>query len=267
MAIGEDFILLDRFFVQEDFKHPFKVDVTSIVITLEGISEGKIDLLPYISGKGSLTVLLPGQILTHKYTSEDYKALCIVMSNRFTSMLSVQGGLPTPLSIANNPVIKLNEKELKIILMCVDLIKMTILGDYNSNKLEIVKHFILAFFYGIGHLLHETEGKQRSRYELVFDEFRALVRKNYKKERGMQFYADKLCFTPKYLSTIIKRVSQVSANEWISRYVILESKALLKSSNMTIQQISDELNFPSQSFFGKYFKRMVGMSPKSYRAS
>ena len=56
-----------------------------------------------------------------------------------------------------------------------------------------------------------------------------------------------------------------SAAEWIERCVALEARALLKSTNMTIQQISDELNFPSQTFFGKYFKRRVGMSPKEYR--
>ncbi|MDR1180556.1 MAG: helix-turn-helix domain-containing protein, partial [Bacteroidales bacterium] len=54
-------------------------------------------------------------------------------------------------------------------------------------------------------------------------------------------------------------------SDWIDNFVILEAKALLKSTNMTIQQISDELNFPSQSFFGKSFKRIVGMSPKMYR--
>ncbi|MDR0368520.1 MAG: helix-turn-helix domain-containing protein, partial [Bacteroidales bacterium] len=51
----------------------------------------------------------------------------------------------------------------------------------------------------------------------------------------------------------------------IDNYVVLEAKALLKSTNMTVQQISDELNFPSQSFFGKYFHRVVGVSPKEYR--
>jgi AraC-like DNA-binding protein len=53
--------------------------------------------------------------------------------------------------------------------------------------------------------------------------------------------------------------------EWIERFVILEAKVMLRSSNMTIQQIADELNFPSQSFFGKYFKKSVGVSPKEYR--
>ncbi|KAA6344491.1 Arabinose operon regulatory protein [termite gut metagenome] len=71
----------------------------------------------------------------------------------------------------------------------------------------------------------------------------------------MEFYANKLCITPKHLSKVIKESSDRSAIEWIDSYVMLEAKALLKSTNMTIQQISDELNFPSQTFFGKYFKR------------
>ena len=62
-----------------------------------------------------------------------------------------------------------------------------------------------------------------------------------------------------------KPYRSLSAKEWIDDYVVLEAKALLKSTNMTIQQISYELNFPSQSFFGKYFKRSVGLSPLEYR--
>ncbi|KAA5414161.1 AraC family transcriptional regulator [Bacteroides cellulosilyticus] len=85
-----------------------------------------------------------------------------------------------------------------------------------------------------------------------------------KKEKVL-YYADRLHLSAGYLSTIIKRVSGKTAAEWIDDYVTLEAKALLKSTNLTIQQISDELNFPSQSFFGKYFKRITGLSPKEYR--
>jgi AraC-like DNA-binding protein len=85
------------------------------------------------------------------------------------------------------------------------------------------------------------------------------------KQTSDTFYADRMCFTPKYLSKVIKENSGKSANSWIDDYVILEAKAMLKSTNMTVQQINDELNFPSQSFFGKYFKRIVGVSPKEYK--
>ena len=65
----------------------------------------------------------------------------------------------------------------------------------------------------------------------------------------------------------MKNLTGFTAVEWIERYVVLEAKVMLKASNLNIQQISDELNFPSQSFFGKYFKKNVGMSPKEFRNS
>ena len=81
----------------------------------------------------------------------------------------------------------------------------------------------------------------------------------------MGFYARQLCITPKYLTTLIKRISGLSVSEWIDNYVILEAKTLLKYSTMSIQEISYSLNFPNQSFFGCYFKRHAGLSPSQYK--
>lgn len=71
--------------------------------------------------------------------------------------------------------------------------------------------------------------------------------------------------TPKYLSLLVKNVSNRTAGEWIDNYVVLEAKALLSSSTLSIQEISDRLNFANQSFFGKYFKQHAGISPTEYR--
>lgn len=71
--------------------------------------------------------------------------------------------------------------------------------------------------------------------------------------------------TPGYLSSVVKNVTGKSAAEWIEEYVLMEAKALLASTDMTIQQICYQLNFPTQSFFGKYFKTHTGVSPKAYR--
>lgn len=100
---------------------------------------------------------------------------------------------------------------------------------------------------------------------MLVRDFLKQVQLFHKKERRIDFYADKLQLSSKYLSQVIKNYSGKSAADWIDEYVVLEAKALLKSTNMTIQQISDELNFPSQSFFGKFFKRISGVSPKTYR--
>ena len=81
----------------------------------------------------------------------------------------------------------------------------------------------------------------------------------------MGWYAQQLCITPKYLSEMVKQVSRRTPNEWIDYYVTLEIRVLLRNSTMSIKEISQHLNFPNQSFLGKYFKEHVGMSPSNYR--
>jgi AraC-like DNA-binding protein len=62
-------------------------------------------------------------------------------------------------------------------------------------------------------------------------------------------------------------MSSRSASDWITRSVILNAKAKLATTNLSVQQIADELNFPNPSFFGQYFLRHTGMTPKEYRRS
>jgi AraC-like DNA-binding protein len=85
--------------------------------------------------------------------------------------------------------------------------------------------------------------------------------------REVQYYADKLDITPKYLTLISRQTSGRSAAQWITYTVILNAKALLATSQLTIQQVSTKLNFPNPSFFGQYFLRHTGMTPKEYRRS
>jgi AraC-like DNA-binding protein len=136
----------------------------------------------------------------------------------------------------------------------------------NPHRKDIVKHLMIAFYYHSSSWLHKIPQEQQpNKHEEFVDRFLELAEKHYKTERQSGFYAEKMNLTPKYLSQIIKANTGKSANDWIDEYVMLEAKALLKSSKLTIQQISDELNFTDQSFFGKYFKRIEGISPKEYR--
>jgi len=108
---------------------------------------------------------------------------------------------------------------------------------------------------------------KKTKKDILVEKFLAIVKENYREQRMIEFYSEKLFLTPKHLSRVIKERSGKSSGEWIEDHVMLEAMALLKSTDNTIQQISDELNFPSQSFFGKYFKRRAGISPKEYRKS
>ncbi len=265
-SIDNDFILLDKPIISSAFEIPFKVDVAIGIICIKGITRGKINLKPYTTVSPGFITILPGQILEYEYFSEDFSGLFIIMSKRFTDSLNIQDRLPLFLSASENPFVSLDEEELNAMVAFYSMLQRAVKRKDNPYRMEIVQCLIKAFFYSSNHR-NTVKDETKTKNEILVEKFLGFVQAYYKEQRGMEFYADKMCLTPKYLSKIIKENSGMSASEWIDNYVVLEAKALLKSTNMTIQQISDELNFPSQSFFGKYFKRHVGVSPKEYKNS
>ncbi|GHU09232.1 AraC family transcriptional regulator [Alphaproteobacteria bacterium] len=267
-SIDNDFILFDHPIITDIFDYPFKVDVTTAIICIKGTTRGSINLKPFTTQAPCLVIILPDQILQYEYFSEDFSSLFIVMSNRFTDSLNLREQIPLGFSVRETPYYPLTDEVLEAMLAYYAMMKQTVRIKDNPRRLEIAKHLTLAMFYGLGYEYHKPhDAEQKSKHGILGDNFLKYVQAHYKEQRDIGFYADKLCLTPKHLSKMMKKNSGKTASEWIDDYVILEAKALLKSTNMTIQQISDELNFPSQSFFGKYFKRCTGMSPSKYRES
>ena len=269
-SIGHDIMLLDKPVITSTFQYPFKVDVTVAIICIKGRTEGTVNMKPYITNGSCLITILPGQIMEYKSISEDFKGLFIIMSQKFTDSLmsNAQERLLLTFSLRDNPFTPLSEESLEGMIVYFNMIKRVIQEKDLPYRLEVVRHLTLAFYYGACIEFHKLLDKQKkSHHEMFVEKFLNLVQTHYKEQRGLEFYADKLCVTPKHLSKVIKQYSGKPANDWIDEHVALEAKALLKSTNMTIEQISDELNFPSQSFFGKYFKRIEGVSPKVYRES
>ena len=267
-SIDEDLILLEKPVIYSTFQYPFKIDVTTAIICISGKTEGSINLKPYTTNGACLLTILSGQIIEYKSMSEDFTGLFLVMSNKFSDSLMSNASerLPLAISVRDNPVTPLNEESLDGMIKYFDMLKRIIQVKDHPYRLEVARHLTLAFFYGASIDFHQSINKKKlTQHETFVENFLKLVQQNFKKERGLEFYANKLCVTSKHMSKIIKETSDKSANDWIDEHVVLEAKALLKSTNKTIEQISDELNFPSQSFFGKYFKRIIGVSPKEYK--
>ena len=99
----------------------------------------------------------------------------------------------------------------------------------------------------------------------LFQRFVALVHEHCSQEREVSFYADKLCISTRYLSTIVRSVARSSAKEFIDRAVILEIKMMLQSTDLSVQEIAYRLRFPDQSYLGRFFKKRTGESPTEYR--
>jgi len=267
-AIGNDFILLEKPVSLSVSSAPFITDVTTAILCLKGSTEGAINLKPFKSEAPCMIILLPDQILEQKYLSDDFSGLFIIMSKRFTDNLlpNVHERLPLFLAMQDSPCIPMNTEAIESMKTYFEMLKRIIRIKEHPHRLEVAKYLTLTFFYGIGYSIHpKSENKEKTHNELLVERFLDLVRENYKEQRLLGFYADKLCITPKHLSKVVKKTSHKSPNDWIDDHVILEAKALFNSTNMTIQQVCDELNFDDQSFFRKYFKRHTGMPPREYK--
>ena len=268
-SIGDDLVLLDKPVILSAFQYPFRVDVTAIIICIKGSTEGLINLKPYSSGESCFITILPGQVMQYKSISEDFSGLFIAMSQKFGDglMPDAHERLPLAVSVRNNPVINLNEEGLNGMIKYFEMLKRIIREKDHPYRIEVARYLTLSFFYGVCVDFHKFEDSTKKTHnEIMLEKFLNLIEKHHKQERGLEFYAGKLYITSKHLSKIIKEISGKHANDLIDEHVTFEAKALLKSTNMTIQQISDELNFPSQSFFGKYFKRVTGKSPMEYKS-
>lgn len=114
-------------------------------------------------------------------------------------------------------------------------------------------------------LKNSTKEDKQSRGERMFVQFVQIVEHNFRQQRQVQWYAARMGVTPKYLCEVISSISRRSPNEWIDKFVTSEIRNQLRHTTKKISVIAQEMNFPTQSFFGKYFKDNVGVSPTEYR--
>ncbi len=274
LRIGMDLLLIEDANVIRAERvigeEPFKVDMSMAIIYDKGEAMFKIDMHKYGVKAPAVIIIMAGQTCELLGFSKDLQGRAIAMSDTFSDSLfvGIERGYAHRLysSMINNPLINLDNDQ-NVFSEYYQLLRNIVQSPDSEFKIDAVRHLTLAMFYGYSHMKHDMsiyiEGT--SRQDNIYAAFLQAVEKYYKKEREVRFYAEKICVTAKHLSQVVKEVSGRTASDIIKDYLITEIKALLLSTNMTIQQISDYLNFPSQSVFGKYFKRITGKSPKEYR--
>lgn len=266
-CIHDDFIVMNdikQLGIEKDY--PVKLGVLAISLCLYGELTVEINMIEHHISTGSLVITLPEDILQHKEISDDVKGLFIIVSQQFIeeAFPQIEEILPLFLHIPKYPCLNLSVQECVRIQSFYNFF-IQHLEDNSFYKNKIVRSILQSLIYYIAGIINLDKDNKRERKDELFTRFVQLIIKNYKKNRKLDFYADKLFITPKYLSDVIKKISGRSAHDWIDRYILLEAKILLRSSHKTIQQIADELNFPNNSFFSKYFKKHCGMTPKEYR--
>lgn len=256
------------------FRFPCRIDAFIIGVGTEGETSVSFNLHEFKLKKDSIFIFTPKNVL--QVNSQQYfKADVIAISPDFMRRINIniKNMMPLFLKFVENPALTLTPEESRSMRGMIAQIERETRGPETHFSFDIVSGLIAATIYKVGDIMYhylaehpEGQNNSHNRAEEYFKQFTHLLGEHFREERSVGFYARQLCITPKYLTTLIKRISGQSVSEWIDNYVILEAKTLLKYSTMSIQEIAYYLNFPNQSFFGSYFKRNTGMSPSQYKA-
>lgn len=258
----------------EIFRFPSRLNALIIGVGTEGETSLTSNLQEFRLKKDSLFIFSPKHILQVQ-SNNRFKAHLIVIAPDFLKRINIDTKrmMPLFLQFGSLPCMELTHAESQSLRSFISMVEQELKGSETDFSSEIIGGLIAATIYKVGDILThyltehpEVDSPIHNHAEEYFRQFIELLGEHYKHERSVGFYARQLCITPKYLTTLIKRISGKSVSEWIDNYVILEAKTLLKYSNMSVQEIAYYLNFPNQSFFGSYFKRNAGMSPSQYKA-
>jgi AraC-like DNA-binding protein len=249
---------------------PRRMGCKLFALCTQGKAQYSVDTVEYTVYANDMMIISEGQITDDVMLSRDFNGMGIIVSDDFFNEIvkDVHELSTLFLFTRANPVCHLTQQECDNIVDYFRMLKQKTDDLKHHFRRETVRSLLTTMIYDLSNIIfrmQNTVDRRQTRGEAIFTQFLQLVELNFRHERRVSWYAKQLCISPKYLSEIIKQVSRRTPNDWIDNFVTLEIRVLLRNSTKSIKEIAQELNFPNQSFFGKFFKEHVGVSPSQYR--
>ncbi len=268
-SIGEDFYLVTS--PSTPYTRPFRTQYFILGYCEEGECKALINLKEQTFQKDDY-IFLPFDFLLQprEWSSDFIGRYALISKEWFKDIIPLNENLLTFFfKVADKPSLHLDEKRIKSIKLYFNLMEEKLKEKEDHKYIrEVLIGLLRSLFFDV-YNLYMKQCKNvpgpKTRKEVVFQNFYKLLMENFRKERNVEFYAEKMFITPKHLSSTVKAVSGNSPSKWISSFVVQETKLLLQTTNMSMQEIANTLNFPNQSFFSKYFRHYTGLTPKEYR--
>jgi AraC family transcriptional activator of pobA len=267
---GEDLLITDSIKHVELFKFPCRIDAITIVVCIKGAMSCRVNLKDYNLKGNDIIVNFPENIIQVGSTS-DFEGFVLLVSMAMLDKLhiDIKKKIDSYMNLRERPLMHVTEKDIECLRYYYYLFKEN-MYDKCSDTGEIMRGLVSSVVFKIISMVNRSSKiveeivPDKPNIQMYFDEFMSLLSTFHTTERSIGFYADKMNLTCNYLSNIVKEYSGKPASYWVGEYVILEAEVLLKMAGMNVQQVAYRLNFPSQSMFGKYFKKHTGVTPKEY---
>lgn len=253
---------------------PVQMEGILVIYCTSGEISVRIALENYVLKKDYVCIVTPGTVVEILSVTRDFHCMMLVMTSNFVTLSQgyAQQLLELFKCLQHKPCYALTGIAAeRYESLFRDAFKTARWVD-NPQRVHMIHSYVYLLYCCLYPVIKSEDkefqqARSISNQKAIFFKFMELLQANYREHRTVQYYAECMNLTPKYLSKVVNMESGNTALALIENYVILEAKALLKQSNVNIQQVAEKLNFPNQNTFGKFFKRMVGVSPKEYRAN
>lgn len=278
LGIGDDFFI-SRLQERPQYtylQYPFRVDCYLAAYCVEGSVDCSVNLTDYHLTTGTLLLITPGNIIRITQPDEldqNLRVTLICVSASHISNIGINPSkvLVEAVEVLRDPCIHLSDDEAEMLHKYVNL-ALDITKTNSQFVKESIGGLVSSVFYHFAGFLANSKRREdmekpvrTTRQRQMLEQFMKLAINDHAREHLVGYYADKMCVTPKYLSKIVKETSGRSVPDWLSELLILDAKNMLRHADMTIKEISARLNFPSQSFFFRFFKNHTGQTPTQYR--
>ncbi len=270
-CLGNEITLLDDISWKNLVEAPMQIGFLLIVLCTEGEVTFTLGGREQHMEAGDLFISFGEQIIQEEHADRNFHAKAFLMTRQFAQNCIVGLNMMWPylLYLMKNPVLKMDSEEREWLENCYHLIRRRLSQMSGRYTREATVSLVRAFYFEICNLLDarvqpDQSGVQNRAYA-IFDQFIRLLSQHFKQERSVEWYSNEMCLTPKHLSEVVKQVSGKTAGQWITTMVVIEIKNLLKHTTLSIKEIAQDMNFPNQSFLGKYFKNVEGISPSDFR--
>lgn len=202
--------------------------------------------------------------------SDDLVLLTVFVTPEFTLWSSPRSnyGARGQLALYENPVIELEPGNRERLALDMSTIRRRLLEREHNFYEETVRNAVEAMILDFFDVHSKKYGSEKitSQYARLMDDFVAMLdRGDYVRNREINYYADHLCVTPKYLSEVCKKVSGHGANYWITRYTVSDIARRLRNKSVSLVDISDQFGFSSPSYFTRYVQKYLGVTPTKLR--
>ena len=254
--------------------------MNAVAICTSGKVQAQMNGIQMELHKNQVAIIPQSVMITDVMISPDFNLKAMFLTNRIlrsflNDKISVWNDM---MYIHRQHIVTMDENEILFYTHFYDMLTLAIeRGKENPYHTEIIQALLRSAVLGLcgamKYMLLQTGSEQSavnaqlSSSDSHFQRFLDLLHASDVKHRTVEAYANDLCISPKYLTTICKKNSGKTANEWITEHVLEDIRYYLKQTDLSMKQICDRLGFPNPSFFGKYVKDHFGMTPMEFRAS